>query len=289
MSLFVSDISPYNAAASWYDLSRYQAFGQSERVHVNLQIKDLWTIDSRDLFLTYNYAPKMAFINEGATYRSRLDLNVSGATTGTATIFKEVSGVDSIIPSKNAPLHIGDWVQISEIQANSQLDFSLLVNSVVNSKPLALSTNPTLNPDWGNAFGSQFWVAYADPSATRPVLVLGYEDVVGGSSDNDYNDGIFVLDVGTDNFKSIFETAKLAKIDEHSTIAAAQVDLTRTKTTPVTQNIMTTEPSAPIVFDTVQKDSASVPEGNAALVYLLIGIALLVGKISENWNGKLAL
>jgi|GEM_PF-2397706 hypothetical protein len=280
MSVLVSDIYGYNHPNTWFDLARYQAFGQSERVHVDLQIDELWTIDSRDLFLNYSYAPKLAFINEGATYRSRLGLNVSGTTTGQATVFEEVSGSDSIIPSKNAPLKIGDWVQISEIKANSQLDFSLFVNSVVNPKPLVLSTDPSLNPNWGNAFGSQFWVAYADPSATRPVIILGYEDVVGGHSDNDYNDGIFVLDVGTENFQSIFETAKLAKIDENSTIAAAQVDLTKPKET--SQNLITTQPSAPVVEDATPQDPTAVPEANAGIVYLAMGIALLLGQFSQH-------
>lgn len=292
MSVFVSDLHSYNHPDTWFDLSRYQAFGQSERVHVNLQIDNLWTIDSRDLFLNYSYSPKLAFINEGATYRSRLDLEVSGATTGQATLFQEVSGSNSIIPSQNAPLRIGDWVQISEIQANSQLDLKLFVNSVVNPKAMALSTDPSLNPDWGNAFGRQFWVAYADPSATRPVVILGYEDVVGGSSDNDYNDGIFVLDVGVDNFQKIFETAKLSKIDANSTIAAAQVDLTKPETpkleaTP-SQMAITTVPSTPILPDSNHQSATAVPEGHATIVYLALGVALLLGNVSKLWKTSLA-
>lgn len=297
MSVFVSNIYGYNYSNTWFDLSRYQGFGRSERVHVDLQIHNLWTIDSRDLFFNYSYAPKLAFINEGATYRSRLDLRVEGGTTGTATVFQEVSAIDSIIPSKNAPLKVGDWVQISQVEANSQLDFSLFVNSVVSSKTLALSTDPTVNPDWGNAFGSQFWVAYADPSATRPVIILGYEDVVGGSSDNDYNDGIFVLDVGLENFKTIFETAKLAKVDENFTIAAAQVDLTEPQESPfeltpsestpsestLSQILVTTEPSA-APLDHTPQDSASVPEGSAAIVYVAMGMALLLGQVAKIWN-----
>lgn len=292
MSVLVSDLHYYNHTDTWFDLSRYQAFGQSERVHVDQQIDNLWTIDSRDLFLNYSYSPKLAFINEGATYRSRLDLEVSGTTTGQVTLFEDVSGSNSIIPSRNAPLRIGDWVQISEIQANSQLDLKLFVNSVVNPKTIALSTDPALNPNWGNALGRQFWVAYADPSATRPVLILGYEDVVGGSSDNDYNDGIFVLDVGIENFNKIFESAKLNKVDANSTIAAAQVDLTKPETqkseaTP-SQTAITTVPATPILPDSPHQSATSVPEGHATIVYLAIGIALLLGNVSKLWNPSLA-
>ena len=54
-----------------------------------------------------------------------------------------------------------------------------------------------------------FWTAYADPKATKPIILLGYEDIVGKGSDNDFNDGIIAIDVGAENFRAIFSSANL--------------------------------------------------------------------------------
>lgn len=208
MALSVGPIQSYVPGSTWFDLTQYSTLGTQERVSINLVESDLWLIDSSDLYLPYDYAPRIAFINEGAGYQSPVLLSASGATNGSTTVFANLSGSNSILPSSNAPLKLGDWVQASNVKAGTQLNFSVIPNGTYQ----ALSTDYTLNPtNPSNPNSPIFWTAYADPKATKPLILLGYEDIVGRSSDNDFNDGIIAIDVGTDNFRAIFQTSNLGQ------------------------------------------------------------------------------
>ena len=212
MSLSVGPIQSYVPGSTWFDLTKYSGLGTQERVSINLADSNLWLIDSSDLYLPYNYAPRIAFINEGAGYQSPVSMTANGSTTGDITVFKNLSGTNSILPSSNAPLKVGDWVQMSEILAGTQLNFSVKPNGVVNANAVSLSTNYKLNPTSNSNPNSPiFWTAYADPKASKPLVLLGYEDIVGPGSDNDFNDGIIAIDVGQDNFKAIFARANLGQ------------------------------------------------------------------------------
>lgn len=223
MPITVGPIQGYTTSATtWFDLAKYASLGSQERVSINLAQSNLWLIDSSDLYLPYDYAPRVAFINEGAGYQSPIKLSAEGATTGEATIFKNLSGSNSILPSASAPLKIGDWVQLSQISAGTQLNFSVVPNGVSNPSATPLSTDASLNPVSAyNPNSPVFWAAYADPKATRPLILLGYEDIVGKSSDNDFNDGILAVDVGYDNFWSIFNNSNLGQ-DAKINLATAQ-------------------------------------------------------------------
>jgi Domain of unknown function (DUF4114) len=212
MTITVGSIQNYVAGETWFDLSKYQNLATQERVSVNLASSNLWLIDSSHLFLNSTYAPRIAFLNEGAGYQSPVKLTASGATNGEATVFQNLSGTNSILPSANAPLRIGDWVQISTILGGTQLNLSVIPNGVTQPKNTPLSTDPSLNPvSVYNPNSPVFWTAYADPSATRPLIILGYEDIVGKNSDNDFNDGILAIDVGPENFQAIFTQANLGQ------------------------------------------------------------------------------
>ncbi len=212
MTLSVGPIQSYVPGSTWFDLTKYSNLGTQERVSINLAESNLWLIDSSDLYLPYDYAPRIAFINEGAGYQSPVSMTATGSTTGDITVFSNLSGTDSILPSSNAPLQVGDWVQISEIQAGTQLNFSVTPNGAVSSGRAPLSTDYTLNPtDPSNPNSPIFWTAYADPKATKPLVLLGYEDIVGSGSDNDFNDGIIAIDVGQENFDAIFTAANLGQ------------------------------------------------------------------------------
>lgn len=208
MPITVGSIQNYVQGSTWFDLTKYQNLAVKERVSINLASSNLWLIDSSELYLGTTYAPRVAFLNEGAGYQSPVKLSASGATNGEATLFNNLSGSNSILPSNNAPLKIGDWVQVSEIQGGTQLNLSVIPNGVFNPGATSLSTNERLNPtNKANPNSPIFWVAYADPKATRPLIILGYEDILGSGSDNDFNDGILALDVGPKNFQQIFNTA----------------------------------------------------------------------------------
>ena len=212
MTISVGSIQSYVPDSTWFDLTKYSTLGTQERVSINLADNNLWLIDSSALYLPYDYAPRIAFINEGAGYQSPVSMTATGATTGEVTVFANLSGTNSILPSSNAPLQVGDWVQLSTIQAGTQLHFSVTPNGVVSSARAPLSTDYTLNPvSPYNPNSPVFWVAYADPNATRPVILLGYEDIAGRGSDNDFNDGIIAIDLGLENFRAIFTKANLGQ------------------------------------------------------------------------------
>lgn len=205
MAITVSPIQPYNATTSWFDLSSYSSFGQNERNPIqSLEQANLWLIDASQLILSSDYAPRVAFINEGAGYRNRVNLRAtsSNGVQDSATLFPNLSGTNSILPSSNAPLQIGDWIQLSTLTAGTQIDLSVIPNGTGTP----LWTDPSLNPtNAANPYSPVFWVAYADPYATNPLFILGFEDILGSGSDNDYNDGILALDLGLENFQEIFQ------------------------------------------------------------------------------------
>lgn len=209
--LSVGPIQKYVEGSTWFDLTKYSDFGRAERTSVNLVESNLWLVDPSQLVLEETYAPRIAFLNEGAGYQSPINLSVNGATTGDVTVFENLSGSNSILPSANAPLEVGDWAQVSTIQAGSQLNLSVTPNGVFNSNATPLSTDYSLNPTGPNPDAPAYWVAYADPEATNPLIVLGYEDIAGTNSDNDFNDGLLVLDVGETNFQSIFQNANFGQ------------------------------------------------------------------------------
>jgi hypothetical protein len=213
MTVTVGSIQHYDPNSSWFDLTKYQSLATSERVSVNLSSSNLWLIDSSQLYMQNSYAPRVAFLNEGAGYQSPIKLSASGATNGEATVFQNLSGSNSILPSANAPLKIGDWVQLSEIQGGTQINLSVIPNGVSQPKNTPLSTNWQSNPvSPYNPNSPIFWVAYADPKLTRPLIILGYEDWLGKGSDNDFNDGILALDIGPENFQAVFQSANLGQV-----------------------------------------------------------------------------
>lgn len=212
MSISVGSIQHYVQGATWFDMTQYTQFGTQERVSVNLASSNLWLVDSSKLFLQNAYAPRIAFLNEGAGYQSPIKVTASGGTTGEATVFQNLSGYNSVMPNSTGPLWKGDWVQLSMMEAGTQLNLSVTPNGVYQPKATPLSTDPTLNPvSKYNPNSPVYWVAYADPNQTIPLLILGYEDIAGAGSDNDFNDGLLVLDVGPQNFQNIFQTANLGQ------------------------------------------------------------------------------
>lgn len=221
MGITVGPVQSYTAENSWFNLDDYSQLGIAERTAVDLAASELWLIDSSSLFLTDSYAPRVAFLNEGAGYQSPVGVSASGSTNGEATVFENLSGRDSILPSGGAPLSVGDWVQLSEVQSGTQLDFSVTPNGVYQPWRTELSTDSRLNPTSPyNPNGPVFWTAYADPNTDNPLLILAYEDIVGRGSDNDFNDGLLVLDVGRENFESIFSSSNLGQ-DSSINLASA--------------------------------------------------------------------
>lgn len=260
MTLTVSPVQSYDETTAWFDLAAYFSFGTNEGNPINsLDQSNLWLIDSSQLTLTSDYAPRIAFINEGAWFSNKINLSLSGESSGSTTIFANLSGYNSILPatSTTASLAIGDWVELSTITSGTTLTFSV----VPNGNRRSLYTDPSLNPTSAlNPLSPVFWVAYADPYATNPVFILGYEDIFGSGTDNDYNDGILLLDLGLQNFQTIFESYNFGQ-PSYTELSSSSTNL-RTLTTTQTYVESSSLPSLPT--------GAAPFELQSSLVFILI-------------------
>jgi transcription elongation GreA/GreB family factor len=160
-TLSVGPIQNYAAGSTWFDQGKYNFLASQERTSLNLSRSNLWLVDTSKIKFVEDYAPRVGFLNEGAGYRSPVKISAQGQTFSQATVFQDLSGRNSILPSANAPLSKGDWVQLSNIAAGSQVDFSVVPNGVVNPSARALSTNYAINPTSSfNPNGPVFWAGY---------------------------------------------------------------------------------------------------------------------------------
>jgi MYXO-CTERM domain-containing protein len=160
-------------------------------------------VNPNNLFLKYNYDVKVSFINEGAGYRNQLAYTATGGSNKSGLLFNDIScaGVGCVSPGA-ATLKLGDTVKLGMINGETQLDFGLRANGFNRgSNSYVFGT-----PDTGNPDGLQHVVAY---TYGKKYLVLGFEDLYGTGktaqgnfneiSDRDFNDSVFVVDIGEDN------------------------------------------------------------------------------------------
>jgi hypothetical protein len=134
------------------------------------------------------------FVGEGAGYHNTLGFNSKGGNTSTLgidpkLIFPDASERASGVRTTSEPLKSGDFVNMGNFTANTQLNFFLMANAV-NGGSSIYSTNH-INPD-----KIVHAVAFTMPGT--PYLLIGFEDLFGGG-DRDYNDILFTLDIGVAN------------------------------------------------------------------------------------------
>ncbi|NJM47359.1 MAG: DUF4114 domain-containing protein [Alkalinema sp. RU_4_3] len=160
-------------------------------------------VNSDNLLLKYSYDVKVSFINEGAGYRNQLGYTATGGTNKSGMIFSDIScaGVGCVSPGANT-LKLGDTVKLGTMAANTQLDFGLRANGFNRGTNSYVFGTPSSE----NADGLQHVVAY---TYGGKYLVMGFEDLYGDGksaqgkfgekSDRDFNDAVFVVDIGEDN------------------------------------------------------------------------------------------
>ena len=134
------------------------------------------------------------FVGEGAGYHNTLGFNSQGGSTSTfgsdpKLIFPDASERSGTTRTTSEPLKSGDFVNMGNFSANTQLNFFLIANGA-SGGTTTYSTNH-INPD--NLIHA---VAFTLPGT--PYLLIGFEDLYGGG-DRDYNDILFTLDVGRAN------------------------------------------------------------------------------------------
>jgi hypothetical protein len=152
-------------------------------------------LDASKLFLRQNADKpiRIYYIMEGAGYWNTLGFTITpaGATNNTGSpflIFPNASAGST--RTQNEPLRTGDFVEIGTGTAGFQLDFFLISDGARNGQTW-LYNDKSRNSD-----GLQHVVAFLIPGSR--YVMIGFEDIVGGG-DLDYNDLVFVVDIGAEN------------------------------------------------------------------------------------------
>ena len=182
-------------------------------VNIDALTLDLGTINSRkldssQLKINFDKDVIVYFINEGAHYRNSLSIKSSGTTNLSGFVFDDVSCLESgcVYPETHGDytlqpenvLQLGDYVSVGTVQAGSRLDFQLKTRRFDDYSTFfqTIYTDNNLNSN------NQGVIAYE----YEGYLILAWED----AHDGDYNDLVFVIDIGQDNLDCIPSEGELA-------------------------------------------------------------------------------
>lgn len=168
-------------------------------------------LDSSKLFLRQEayQTIRVYFIGEGADYKNVLGFAFTPAgspSPGTPKIVFPNVSIGTKKRTVDAPLRTGDFVEIGTGGNGWQLDFFLISdgftkwrNNPTNATATWLWNDPRKNSD-----RLQHVVAWVMPDS--PYVLIGFEDIVGGG-DLDYNDALFVVDIGIENTRPMIDDA----------------------------------------------------------------------------------
>ena len=197
----------FSKSQTGFNDAPYQKFVQQEGVAIPNSGQFL--LNPSKLGLKYDYNVSAFFINEGAGYRNQLAFTSVGQTKTEGLLFKDISceGAGCVGAWGGNALKLGDSVKVGEIKGGSQLDFFLRADGL-NRKATAnvFGTQTSQNAD-----GLQHLVAYG---FDKKYLLLGFEDLYGAknatggkseNSDRDFNDAVFVIDIGEKNLNSLIK------------------------------------------------------------------------------------
>jgi hypothetical protein len=174
-------------------------------------------LDSDRFFLRQaaNQTIRVYFLAEGAGYQNALGFTFSpaGSTTpGTPRLlFPNASIQGGTVRNIDNPLKPGDFVEIGTGGNGWQLDFFLLPNGFQSWRSFnGQGTPPYIPWLWNdinkNCDNFQHVVAFVMPDS--PFILVGFEDLIGGG-DRDYNDALFVVDVGIENATNLIDESTL--------------------------------------------------------------------------------
>lgn len=143
---------------------------------------------------------RIYFLYEAAGYHNTVGFSWTPAgapARGAPTIaFPDASIKSGKSRTTWEPLKCGDFVEIGPGERGYQLDF-FLISDAVNGGKQWLWNDPAENSD-----SLQHVVAFMLPGT--PFILIGFEDIVGGG-DRDYNDALFVVDIGQTNADDLDE------------------------------------------------------------------------------------
>lgn len=166
--------------------------------------RDGFKLDASRLFLrTASDRPiRIYFVHEGAGYHNSLGLSKTLAGSPTMApgklVFPDASFRGTYSTAKrteNEPLRVGDFVELDNGAPGLQLDFFLIANGANGGQ------NVWFNDTSKNWDGKLHVVAFLLPNS--PYVLIGFEDLPNGG-DLDYNDCLFVIDIGEQNAANLF-------------------------------------------------------------------------------------
>ncbi|MEL6460386.1 MAG: DUF4114 domain-containing protein [Cyanobacteria bacterium J06621_15] len=202
-------------------IPEFQKLVQKERLAIGAEEVKAQRLDASKLFLKHDHEMRVWFINEGAGYRNQLAYEATkGDDYHKGMIFDDVSCTTGcqLSNGKNAPLDIGDFVDLGLIEGGTQLNFLLKADGANGSKTRngdVYGADESLNRD-----GLQHLMAFEVNAGGREYLMMGFEDLRNGG-DLDYNDAVFVVDFGEGNLTNTpARFAQAAKVPEASNMAA---------------------------------------------------------------------
>lgn len=155
-------------------------------------------LDASKLFLrsASDKSIRVYFLAEGAGYHNSIGFSFTPAgspTPGTPYLLFPDASVGSK-RTTSEPLVPGDFIDLGVGGNGWQLDFFLISNGVNGG------TTWLWNDTQKNSDRLQHVVAFVLPNT--PYILLGFEDIVGGG-DLDYNDALFVVDIGMVNAQNL--------------------------------------------------------------------------------------
>lgn len=162
-------------------------------------------LDSEKLFMTHDteYPIRAYFLHEGAGYHNSLGFATALAGAEDLGAGKLIFPDASFSSSRSSynPLLSGDFVDIGHMQAGTQLDFFLVADGARNP-----NAHIYTNHDDDNHDNLQHMFAIVLPNS--PYLLVGFEDLPGGG-DLDYNDCVFLVDIGLENARYLDDNVRL--------------------------------------------------------------------------------
>jgi len=161
-------------------------------------------LDAKRLFLrsTSDLPIRVYFVHEGAGYWNSLGFSFTPAgqaNPGTPFLIfpnASFSSPNSTTRNQSNPLLVGDFVELTPGGPGIQMDFFLIADGARTPRNTWYN-NTDLNVD-----GKQHVVAFLLPNSR--YVMIGFEDLFGGG-DLDYNDCVFVVDIGETNANNLFK------------------------------------------------------------------------------------
>ena len=163
-----------------------------------------YKLDASRLYLrsTSDQPIRIYFVHEGAGYWNSLGFSFTPAGQANPgqrfLIFPNASfsSPNSTTRNQSNPLLVGDFVELTAGGPGIQMDF-FLISDGAKTPINTWFNNTALNVD-----GKQHVVAFLLPNSR--YVMIGFEDLFGGG-DLDYNDCLFVVDIGETNAANLFE------------------------------------------------------------------------------------